>query len=434
MQQKLLPLEDVLSVLMQRAEPITDQQSVPLKKASGRILARELVAPHNVPAFDNSRMDGYAVRAAQCTSPLPISQIITAGDKAQALKDRTAARIFTGAPLPAGADSVEMQENTKSDGKIVQFLQPVRPDQNIGRAGEDITKGASVLTPGHRLLPQDLGLAASMGYNKLDVYRRPRVAIFSTGDELKEPGEPLQEGQIYNSNRYILGAMIERTGCELVDLGIVADDLEETGATLRKAAQSADVVITSGGVSVGEKDYLREALEQSGKLDLWRIRIKPGKPLVFGHIDVSSQQTPYLGLPGNPVSVFVTYLMLAQPFLLKCSGASVTMAKNFKVKAGFKRARPQTRRQFLRCKLKDQDGERVAVPYANQSSGVLTSTSHSDGLAGCFSRKQNHRRRGPDRFLPLSGIIWLSPVHCAKDKTGLYRQRNQIADEQIFRM
>ena len=382
MQHKLTPLEEVLDLLEQSAQPLEAQETVVLGEASNRILAQDLISPFDVPAFDNSRMDGYAVRADECTSPLPISQVITAGKDAAPLAKGTAARIFTGALLPAGADSVVMQENTQSDGDTVTFTQSVEAHQFIGRRAEDIAKGATVLEAGHRLQPQDVGLAASMGASSLPVIRRPRVAIFSTGDELKEPGEVLETGQIYNSNRYQLGALIKGSGCELVDMGIVADDLEQTQERLTEAAQNADMVITSGGVSVGEKDYLREALDKTGKLNLWRINIKPGKPLVFGHLNTSSaKQTPYMGLPGNPVSVFVTYLMLAQPFLFKLAGAHSVRPQSFKVAAGFDQAKAQSRRQFLRCRLDTKDGQLIAVPFDNQSSAVLTSTSQSNGLA-----------------------------------------------------
>ena len=382
MQHKLTPLEEVLDILEQSAQPLEDQETVALVDASGRILAQDLMSPFDVPAFDNSRMDGYAVRADECTSPLPISQVITAGNEAAPLARGTAARIFTGALLPAGANSVVMQENTQSDGNTVTFTQSVEAHQFIGRRGEDISKGALVLNAGHRLQPQDVGLAASMGAGSLSVIRRPRVAIFSTGDELKEPGDVLKTGQIYNSNRYQLGALIKGSGCELVDMGIVADDLKQTQDLLTEAAQNADMVITSGGVSVGEKDYLREALDNTGKLKLWRINIKPGKPLVFGHLNNgSAKQTPYMGLPGNPVSVFVTYLMLAQPFLFKLAGASETRMQSFKIAAGFDQPVAQTRRQFLRCCLEPKDGQLMAVPFDNQSSAVLSSTSQSNGLA-----------------------------------------------------
>ena len=294
MQKKLLPLEDVQKILDESAEPICTFETIALGMANRRILARKLKSPFDVPAFDNSRMDGYAIKAQGGDSTVPISQIITAGDRATPLAPGTAARIFTGAPLPRGADTVVMQEETQSDGKTVTFTEPIVAHQFIGRAGEDITKGQIVLKAGHRLLPQDLGLAASMGCASLEVFKRPRVAIFSTGDELKEPGEVLEPGQIYNSNRYLLGALLERTGCEVVDFSIVADDLDATRKALIEAAQSADVVITSGGVSVGEKDFLREALEQTGKLNLWRIRIQPGKPLVFGHITSSQKKTDTL--------------------------------------------------------------------------------------------------------------------------------------------
>ena len=405
MQQKLMPLEEVLEQLSKHARPITDQQQVPLGEVRGRVLAHALVSSLDIPAFDNSRMDGYAVRADDCVNPLPIKQVIAAGQEAAPLAPGTAARIFTGAVLPKGADSVVMQENTSSDGKTVTFTKAVVANQFIGRAGEDIAKGQTVLEAGHRLQPQDAGLAASMGCATVSVIRRPRVAIFSTGDELKEPGEPLGTGQIYNSNRYLLGALVKQSGCELVDLGIVVDDLEQTQAKLQEAAENSDIVITSGGVSVGEKDYLREALEHTGELDLWRINIKPGKPLVFGHLNSeNSTKTPYMGLPGNPVSAFVTYLMIAQPFLFELSGANVTAPQSFKVVAGFDQSQPQARREFLRCRLEVVDGQLTAIPFANQSSGVLTSTSQSNGLA--VVREQCSIASGDlIEFYPYRGLL-----------------------------
>ncbi len=405
MQHKLTPLEEVLDILEQSAQPLEDCEIVSLGKASGRVLAHDLISPFDVPAFDNSRMDGYAVRADECSKPLAISQVIAAGHAANPLAQGTAARIFTGAFLPAGADSVVMQENTKSDGNIVSFTLSVEPNQFIGRRGEDIAKGQVVLQAGHRMQPQDVGLAASMGAATLSVVRRPRVAIFSTGDELKEPGEPLETGQIYNSNRYQLGALIKRSGCELMDFGIVADDLEQTQTKLAEAAQNSDMVITSGGVSVGEKDYLREALDKAGKLNLWRINIKPGKPLVFGHLNtVSEKQTPYMGLPGNPVSVFVTYLILAQPFLLKLAGANASRPQSFKVAAGFDQPKAQSRRQFLRCRLEVQDGQLTAIPFNNQSSAVLSSASQSNGL-GVVAEECTITKGDLIEFYPYEGLL-----------------------------
>ncbi|MCP4935155.1 MAG: molybdopterin molybdotransferase MoeA [bacterium] len=405
MQNKLTPLEEVLDLLEQSAKPLDDRETVALGEASGRILAQDLISPFDVPAFDNSRMDGYAVRADECTTPLLISQVIAAGHPATPLEQGTAARIFTGALLPAGADSVVMQENTQTDGKTVTFNKAVEANQFIGRTGEDIAKGQIVLQAGHRLQPQDVGLAASMGVATLSVIRRPRVAMFSTGDELKEPGESLETGQIYNSNRYQLSALIKGSGCELMDFGIVADDLEQTQAKLAEAAQDADMVITSGGVSVGEKDYLRDALDKIGKLNLWCINIKPGKPLVFGHLNAASaKQTPYMGLPGNPVSVFVTYLMLAQPFLFKLAGANISRPQSFRVVAGFDQSRAQSRRQFLRCRLEVQDGQLTAVPFDNQSSSILSSTSSSNGL-GVVMEERTLARGDLIDFYPYQGLL-----------------------------
>ena len=405
MSQPLMPLEEVLKILEDNARPVREQEDIPLARASGRILAQDIVSPFDVPAFDNSRMDGYAVRATECSAPLPISQVITAGMKAAPLAKGTAARIFTGAMLPDGADSVVMQENTQSDGKTVTFTKEVRANSFIGKIGEDLAMGQTVLKTGQRLRPQDVGLAASMGIETRAVFRKPRIALFSTGDELAEPGKPLAPGQIYNSNHHMLAALLERTGCELLDFGLVPDDLQQTQERLEKAAVDADMVLTSGGVSVGEKDYLRAALDTTGELTLWRICIKPGKPLVFGHLDNGkSTPTPYMGLPGNPVSAFVTWLILARPFLLKLAGASDILPRSFRVVAGFDQPEPQTRRQFLRCRLEMRDGQTVAVPFANQSSAVLLSTSRSDGLAVVY---ENDSVTAGDLidFYPYQGLL-----------------------------
>ncbi len=410
---ELIPLDKALERLLQAVHPIRETETLDLIAATGRVLARDIISPINVPAFDNSRMDGYALATRHSRPRMEISQEIAAGSMPQPLRPGTAARIFTGAPMPEGADTVVIQEQTTREGCEVVINAPIRPGRNIGRAGEDIARGSTVLAAGRRLLPQDLGLIASVGVARVEVFRRLKVAIFSTGDELQEPGTPLPPGALYNSNRYVLTGLLQRLGCEIMDLGIVRDDLEATVTTLMRAGREADMVITSGGVSVGEHDHLRQALQRVGKIHMWRLAVKPGKPLLFGEIAAAQGQAPsappcpYLGLPGNPVSVFATFCVLARPFLLARAGADKASLSPpfFRVTAGFTRNKPARRREFLRCRLEtDANGAPVAIPYANQSSAVLVSVSRADGL--CVVREGATVAPGePLDFLPFTGLL-----------------------------
>ena len=384
----LLPLDEALARLLTFATPALDAESVPVGDADGRVLAQEVVSALHVPPHDNSSMDGYALRCTDIAAPgvqLSVSQRIAAGSSGTPLQVGTAARIFTGAPVPAGADAVVMQEDCQAlpvgEGAAelpqIQINARPIPGQNIRRAGEDVARGDVVLSRGQRLGPTELGLAASIGMASLTVARRPRVALFSTGDELVMPGsvapQDMPPGAIYNSNRFFLRSLLRRMGCVVSDLGIVPDQREATVQALREAALLHDVILTSGGVSVGEEDHIKPAVQSLGTLDLWQIAIKPGKPFAHGRIG----DAHFLGLPGNPVSSFVTFLVLVRPFLLQLQGVRSVAMQTVAARADFTWAKPDKRREFLRARRNAQGGLDL---FANQSSGVLTSAVWGDGL------------------------------------------------------
>ena len=400
MNQNMLSFEDALSQLLVAAQPVVETEMLPTLDAVGRVLAASQQSSIDVPPHDNSAMDGYAVRAADVKSgdiALPISQRIAAGSVGTQLAPGTAARIFTGAPIPPGADAVVMQEQCVAEGERVVINHVLHAGDNIRRRGEDVATGTEVLGAGTRLTPQALGLAASVGIAAMPVFRKLRVAIFSTGDELMMPGKPLRLGAIYNSNRFVLRGLIQGLGCELVDLGIVPDHLTKTRETLRRAAQGTDLILTSGGVSVGEEDHVKAAVSAEGELNLWKIAIKPGKPLAFGYV----AGTPFIGLPGNPVASFVTFLMLVRPFLLKRQGAVVQSPRGIDLQADFEWKRPDVRREFIRVRL-GNDGK--VELYPQQSSGVLTSTVWADGLV-VLAPGQAVARGDIVRYLPLSELL-----------------------------
>lgn len=414
----LKSLDDALAELLRFARPLTGSEQIATFDADGRVLAQDVVSALQVPPQDNSSMDGYAVRCADLAggaeAALPVSQRIPAGASGNALAPKTVARIFTGAPIPPGADAVVMQEDCalQADG-TVRITPPPKPGQWIRRAGEDVTRGAVVLAKGERLTPAALGLAASIGLNQVRVVRRPKVALFSTGDELVMPGdvapEAMKPGAIYNSNRFFLKALLIRLGCEVSDFGIVPDNRVATVQALRGAAQSHDLILTSGGVSVGEEDHIKPAVQSLGHLDLWQIAIKPGKPFAYGWVglgDSAAQAAAtgaendgtnagtnvgtdagtnvatkagahFIGLPGNPVSSFVTFLLLVRPFLLRLLGSTEVTPVSVAASAGFTWTRADKRREFLRVR-RAADGALELFP--NQSSGVLTSAVWGDGL------------------------------------------------------
>ncbi|MDB5873129.1 MAG: MoeA-like, domain [Ramlibacter sp.] len=377
----LRPLDDALAELLGHAQPLQGTESVSTFDADARVLAQDLVSALQVPPQDNSSMDGYAVRASEIADEgvaLPVSQRIPAGTAPGALVPGSAARIFTGAPIPQGADAVVMQEDTEPAGEQgVRILRVPVPGQWIRRSGEDVMRGAVVLAKGERLAAAALGLAASIGMNQLVVARRPRVALFSTGDELVMPGavppQQMKPGAIYNSNRFFLSALLRRLECEVSDYGIVPDQRDATEKALRHASHSHDLILTSGGVSVGEEDHIKPAVEKLGTLDLWQIAIKPGKPFAYGKVGAAH----FMGLPGNPVSSFVTFLLLVRPFLLKLQGATRVAPTAVQMPAHFDWPRADKRREFLRVRRNAQGGLDL---FPNQSSGVLTSAAWSDGL------------------------------------------------------
>lgn len=401
----LISFDEALSRLLSAAVPVTETEIVPIEKAVGRVLAIPIISDINVPPLDNSAMDGYAVRCADLSVPgtsLSVSQRIPAGTVGHTLQAGTAARIFTGAPVPPGADAVVMQELCEhADGSVTINHQP-KPGENIRRAGEDIAVGKEVLAIGTRLTPQAVGLVASVGKSQVPVRRRLRVALFSTGDELVTPGQPLPPGAIYNSNRYLLGSLLEQAGCVVTDLGIVEDTLDATRAALRNAAQEHDLILTSGGVSVGEEDHVKPAVSAEGALDLWAIAIKPGKPLAYGHVRRNDGgQAHFIGLPGNPVAAFVTFLMLVRPFLRCCQGTEARLPAPLSLAAGFDFKKADSRRNFLRVRLSQEGRPEL---FSNQSSGVLTSTVWSDGLVDLLPG-QTVAAGQPVSYLPFSLLL-----------------------------
>ncbi len=399
----LTPLDDALASLLAQVRPLHRHETLPTTAARGRVLAADLISPVDVPPADNSAMDGYALRAADAAQVLPVTQRIPAGSVPQPLAAGEAARIFTGAQVPPGADTVVMQEHTEAADGGVRVTQPVKPGQHIRRRGEDLTAGSVVLRAGTRLDAVSLGLAATAGAAALTVVGRPRVALFSTGDELVMPGEPLPPGAIYNSNRFTLRALLEGLGCEVLDLGIVPDRLDATRAALREAAAEGDVILTSGGVSVGEEDHLRPAVQAEGSLDLWAIAIKPGKPFAYGSVRRlgGDGEAHFIGLPGNPVSSLVTFLVLVRPFLLKLQGATRLAPRGYRIPAGFDWPRPDKRREFLRVRLDEDSG--LAL-FGNQSSGVLTSACWADGLLD-NPPGQAFAAGDPVRFIPFAELL-----------------------------
>jgi molybdopterin molybdotransferase len=373
------------------------------------VLAKDIASQVDVPPLDNTSMDGYAVRSSeikQVGTVLRMAQRIPAGSVGQSLETGTIARIFTGAPIPQGADAVVMQEDciVQDQNELVQINSVPNAGQWIRRRGEDLTAGKLALTAGSLLRPQQLGVAASAGYAQLPVKRKVRVAAFFTGDELSLPGEPLKPGGIYNSNRDTLLGVIRSLGCEATDYGIVPDRLEATRAALRTASANHDLIITSGGVSVGEEDHIKPAVNAEGRLDLWQIAIKPGKPLAFGAVrkqQQSDQETWFIGLPGNPVSSFVTFLLFVRPFILKLQGRSDLSSPSYLMRADFDWLKPDRRNEFLRVKINAQGGLDL---FPNQSSGVLTSAAWGDGLLDCPAG-QGFKKGDMVRYIPFSGLL-----------------------------
>jgi molybdopterin molybdotransferase len=408
-----MPLDEALALLRDQARPLLRTESVHLLQADGRVLAEDIVAPLPVPPHDNALRDGYAVRVADVAMPnwlMPVSQRIAAGRAAQPLAAGSAARVFTGAPVPRGADAVVAQEDAQSmddaTAPQVRILKCPQPGQGLRRAGEDVALGARALARGSRLTPAGVGLAASMGLEHLKVAARPRVALFSTGDELVMPGrmppESLPPGAIFNSNHFFLHLLLGRMGCQVTDFGTVPDRRNATLLALKSAAREHDLVLTSGGVSVGDEDHIRACVQQLGQLNLWQIAIKPGKPFAFGQIRrTATESAHFIGLPGNPVSSFTAFLILVRPFLLGMQGAAQTAAPAVSLRADFSWEQPEERREFLRARRNASGGVDL---FENQGAGVLSSMQWADGLVDNPAGKAIARGDAV-RFIALADLL-----------------------------
>ena len=399
MNKGLLNVDEALERLLAGARPVSETETVPTLSATGRVLAVAQRSTMNVPPMDNSAMDGYAVRIADLQRPdtrLKVTQKIPAGSTGKPLAPGTAARIFTGAPVPSGADAIVMQEHCAQEGDEVVVKKVPARGEWIRLTGSDIGAGGEVLQAGIRLRPQDTGLAASVGIASLPVFRRLRLGLFFTGDELVMPGDPLPPGRIYNSNRFTLNGLAGLFGCETRDYGIVPDSLAATREVLRRSAAECDVIVTSGGVSVGEADFVKPAVEAEGELLMWKIAMKPGRPLAFGRVGKAN----FIGLPGNPVSSFVTFLIFVRPFLLRTQGITEVQTHVISVRADFDWTEPDLRREFLRVKWNARGGLDL---YPTQDSAVLMSTAWADGLV---DNPAEHPIRAGDmvKFMPYSEL------------------------------
>lgn len=403
----LMSIAAALSLLDAKLVPLVEPETVPLRAARGRILAAPLIAPRDVPPHDNAAVDGYAIffddLAADETTLLPVGGRAAAGHPlGRSARRGEAIRIFTGAPMPEGPDTVMMQEDCVEGDGIVRIPPGIKRGANRRRAGEDAKAGTTVLAPGRRLRPQELGLAAALGFTALPVYRRLRVAIFSTGDEVRDPGEALPRGAIYDANRYVLQALLEGLGAEVSDLGILPDSAAAIRDALAKAARAHDLILTSGGMSTGEEDHVKAAVEAEGRLHFWRLAIKPGRPVAMGQIG----RVPFMGLPGNPVAVMVTFLMLARPLVLRLSGAADAPPRRFRVSAGFAYKKRSNRCEYVRARLvRGADGGWTAEKFPRDGAGILSSMIESDGLVEIGEGVTRLEPGATVEFLPFSEVI-----------------------------
>ncbi len=379
----MMSVDEAVAIIAARVTPVRDVEMVEITQADGRILAADVSAPLPLPPFTNSAVDGYAVRSRDLPrkheTALVVTGRVAAGASAtQALEPGHAMRIFTGAPMPAGADTVFMQEDVRLDneGKVV-LPEGLRTGANVRPAGEDIPVGSAALAAGQRLRPQDIALAAAFGLTHLEVRRRIRVAVFSTGDELVSPGAPRAAAQLFDSNRFMLMAMLRRLGCEVSDLGIIRDDRDALASGLKKVAGTHDLILTTGGVSTGEEDHVKSAVEKVGKLVLWRMAIKPGRPVAMGII----AGTPFVGLPGNPVASFVTFVHVVRPTVLALAGAAQQRLIPMPVRAAFSYKKKISRREYVRVTLqRADDGALEATKFPREGAGLLSSLVETDGL------------------------------------------------------
>jgi molybdopterin molybdotransferase len=402
---RLMRTEEALQLLAERLERVTEAETQPLSAAVGRVLLEDVVARTSMPPHDNTAVDGYAVRyedlSAEGETRLSVSARIPAGHAPEGeIRPGTALRIFTGAVMPHGFDTVFMQEDCRLDGNDVILPKGIKAGANRRRAGEDFREGERVLAAGQRLRPQDLGLAAAAGHDRLSVSCPLRVALFSTGDEITEPGNSLSTGAIYDSNRYLLIGLISNLGCRTSDLGILPDKEDVVRPALEEAAKTHDLIITSGGVSVGEEDHVKSAVESLGQLHAWRLAIKPGRPLALGQVG----RVPFIGLPGNPVAVMVTFLTIARPAILRMMGAADLEPQRFKVAAGFDLKKKKDRREWLRVRLAPgADGWRAEL-FPRQGSGILSSLVEADGLVELPEDLTRLERGAMVDFLPFSEV------------------------------
>ncbi|MDA8390741.1 MAG: molybdopterin molybdotransferase MoeA [Gammaproteobacteria bacterium] len=400
----LLTLEEAQAKMREGIRAVEDCEEVTIGEALGRVAAKAVTSPIPVPGFDNSAMDGYAFASASATGrrTLPVTGRAAAGDPPIRLAPGCACRIFTGAPLPHGADTVVIQEVCERQGDEIALPDVWTPGSHIRRRGEDITEGAEIVAAGRRLRPQDIGLLASCGCTHIVVRRRLRAVLLTTGDELREPGAgTLAPGQIYDSNRPMLRALLAQLGVEVTSGPVLPDDFEATRKGLRQAAENADILITTGGVSVGEEDHVKKAVEDEGALTLWRVGIKPGKPVAFGHIG----RCYFLGLPGNPVSGFVTFALFARPLVAALGGETPQTLPILMARAAFTRKKADSRREFLRARLRmAEDGIPEVDPYGQQSSGALSSTTWADGLIDIGAGTTVDKGQWV-RFVPFAGLF-----------------------------
>ena len=409
----LLPVAEAENLISARVTPVSDQEMAPLCEALGRVLTADLIAPFNLPPFDNSAVDGYAVRGEDIDSAreqrLTIIDRVAAGHAAaHAVKSGEAVRIFTGAPMPSGADTVFMQEDCRIDGAHVIVPPGLSRGANRRLAGEDIRAGAVALPAGRRLSAQDIALAAALGLTAIDVRRRVRVALFSTGDEIAEPGSPLGGAALYDSNRYLLAAAVARFGAEITDLGILRDEPKALARAIAAAAIDHDLVLTSGGVSTGEADYVRSAVENVGRIVFWRVAIKPGRPVAMGVIPggETGEAAAFVGLPGNPVAVFVTFVRVVRPLLLRLAGALPEPLVAMPARAAFSYKKRKGRREYVRVALRTGgDGMIDAVKYPQDGAGVLTSLTETDGLAELDEDVTNIEPGAMVGFLPYASLL-----------------------------
>jgi molybdopterin molybdotransferase len=409
----LLPVAEAEELIAARVNPVSGREKVPLREALGRVLAADIIAPVNLPPFDNSAVDGYAVRgediAAAREQRLAIVDRVAAGHAAtHAVKSGEAVRIFTGAPMPPGADTVFMQEDCRIDGAHVIVPPGLSRGANRRLAGEDIRAGAVALPAGRRLSAQDVALVAALGLTAIDVRRRVRVALFSTGDEIAEPGSPLTGAALYDSNRYLLAAAIARFGAEVTDLGILRDEPKTLARAIAAAAADHDLVLTSGGVSTGEADYVRGAVESVGRIVFWRVAIKPGRPVAMGVIPggKSGEAAAFVGLPGNPVAVFVTFVRVVRPLLLRLAGALPEPLVAMPARAAFSYKKRKGRREYVRVALRSgADGMLDAVKYPQDGAGVLTSLTETDGLAELGEEVTTIEPGAMVGFLPYASLL-----------------------------